>query len=275
MLTRCIGIALLLYGLAEAATVSTVSIDSEKMGKPVPVTVILPEAYGGSTNRFPVLYLLHGAGDTHAKWMVKTGIEALADEYGVIVVCPDGGRTSWYFDSPVDPSYQYDTFVAKECVAYVDKHYRTRADRFSRALCGNSMGGHGSLVLAIRNRDAFSIAVPLSGGVDIRPFPDNWDIKKRLGSIETHAENWEKYTAINLAKGLKEGELAISIDCGDADFFLEVNRTLHAQLLEDAISHEYAEHPGGHDWSYWDKAIERQMPFIVRHFEKSLLKPTL
>lgn len=263
--------ALVLMGLwaAEAATVETISIDSSKMGKPIPATLILPDSYGDNTKRFPTLYLLHGAGDTHTKWNVKTDVATLSDEYGIIIVCPDGGRTSWYFDSPIDPAYQYETFVAKECVAYMDKNYRTHADRGARALCGNSMGGHGALFLAIRHRDVFSIAVPLSGGVDIRPFPNRWDIKKRIGTIEAHPENWEKYTVINLARELKDGELAISIDCGEGDFFLSQNRALHVLLLENQVTHEYMEMPGSHNWDYWNAAIKRQMPFIKNHFKKT------
>ena len=254
---------------ALAATVTTVSIDSQAMGKSIPATLILPDSYDDNARWFPVLYLLHGAGGSHASWSDGTDVAALADEYGIIIICPDGGKTSWYFDSPIDPTCQYETFVAKECVAYIDENYRTRAHRDSRALCGLSMGGHGALFLAIRHRDVFSAAVALSGGVDIRPFPDNWDIKKRIGRIDTHKENWESHTVINLAKDLRDGELAISLDCGEGDFFLDVNRALHAQLLEAGVSHAYLERPGKHDWIYWRAAVKRQTPFIAQHFEKA------
>jgi len=252
---------------ASAATVEVLSVPSKKMGKNIPVTLILPDAYEQKDQRFPVLYLLHGAGDDYRGWHRQTKISRLADEYDIVVVCPDGGRTSWYFDSPVDPAFQYETFVAKECVNYIDTNYRTQAHRNFRALCGLSMGGHGSLFLAIRHPDTFSVAVPLSGGVDIRPFPRHWEIALRLGAIETHRENWETYTVINQAKKLNAGELAISIDCGTSDFFLGVNRALHQQLLADGISHNYEEHPGAHNWGYWREAIKRQMPFIARHFK--------
>jgi S-formylglutathione hydrolase FrmB len=257
---------LLSLSSAQAAIVANISIDSQKMDRPVPATLILPESYGESARRYPVLYLLHGAGGSDQSWNDGTDVAALADEYGIIIACPDGGRTSWYFDSPVDPACQYETFVAEEFVAFMDKNYRTKTDRESRALSGLSMGGHGALFLAIRHRDVFSAAVVLSGGVDIRPFPNNWDIKKRIGSIETHPENWERYTVINLAKDLHDGELAISLDCGEQDFFLGVNRALHAQLTEAGIAHEYTEKPGAHNWDYWRAAIERQMPFIAEHF---------
>ncbi len=249
-----------------AAHVEVLSIENQKMGRAIPATLILPDAYKEkSTQRFPVLYLLHGAGGNHAEWNRLSNIAELADQYGIIVCCPDGGVTSWYFDSPIDPAYQYETFVAKECVAHMDKNYRTKARRDNRALCGLSMGGHGAMFLAIRHRNTFSTAVALSGGVDIRPFPENWDIKKRLGTIEEHRDNWEKYTVINLARDLKDGELAISLDCGDHDFFLGVNRALHAQLTATGVAHEYIEQPGVHNWDYWKAAIQRQMPFIAAH----------
>ena len=260
-------LAVLVVCVGRAASVETIMIQSEIMGREIPATLILPDEYQTGSERYPVLYLLHGAGDTHRKWVDKTDVEPLADTYGVIIVCPDGGRTSWYFDSPVDPAYQYETFVAKECVAHMDHNYRTKAERSCRALSGNSMGGHGALFLAIRHPDVFSVAVPLSGGVDIRPFPGKWDIKKRIGDVESHPENWETYTVINQAKALQDGELAISIDCGSEDFFIEVNRVLHQQLLDAGIKHGYTEMPGGHTWGYWNDAIQRQMHFIDQQFQ--------
>ncbi len=268
MLPVMLLLAVLVVSASRASTVETVSVHSETMGRDIPVSVILPDEYEEGSQRYPVLYLLHGAGDTHRKWIDKTDVEILADTYGIIMVCPDGGRTSWYFDSPVDASYQYETFVAEECVAYIDRHYRTKAQRTCRALSGNSMGGHGTLFLAIRHPDVFSVAVPLSGGVDIRPFPERWDIKKRIGDIETYPANWEKYTVINQAKALKDGELAISIDCGSEDFFIGVNRALHAQLLAAGVKHGYTEMPGGHTWAYWNDAIQRQIHFIDQQFQK-------
>lgn len=255
-----------LAGLVAASTVSVIEIPASKMDKPIQATLILPDAYQQkSEKRFPVLYLLHGAGGSHAGWNKKTDISQLADEYGMIVLCPDGGKTSWYFDSPIDPTYQYETYVAKDCVQFMDSNYRTLAQRESRATCGLSMGGHGALFLAIRHLDTFNVAVALSGGVDIRPFPKNWDIALRIGTIKKHPKNWEKYTVINQAKILKNGELAISIDCGTGDFFRDVNRALHQQLIDAGVDHHFEEAPGKHNWIYWKAAIRRQMPFISQH----------
>lgn len=94
-----------------------------KEGRGIPVTVIPPDAYPQSADtRFPVAYALHGAGGDRA-------LRALADRWQVIVVCPDGGLTSWWLDSPIAPAYQYETFVAKELIAFTDQRYRTMAAR--------------------------------------------------------------------------------------------------------------------------------------------------
>ena len=267
-----IKVAILLLTLTvstQAASVQKIKIYSEAMNKEIPATLILPDSYESGEGNYPVTYLLHGAGGTHTLWAGATDARRLADEYDMIILCPDGGDTSWYFDSPIDPTYQYETHVARECVDYMDTNYRTRPERGSRAIGGLSMGGHGALYLAIRHRDVFGISVAISAGVDIRPFPDNWDIKKRLGDIKTHPENWEANAVINLAKELKDNDLAIVIDCGRDDFFLKVNRALHEQLLEDGISHIYEEHAGGHNIEYWRASIKRQIPYIATQFKKA------
>ena len=76
-------------------------VPSGKMDKEVPATLILPNAYSkNEKQRFPVLYLLHGAGGNHASWNQSTQCAQLADQYEFIILCPDGGSTSWYYDSP-------------------------------------------------------------------------------------------------------------------------------------------------------------------------------
>lgn len=81
----------LVVSTGRASSVETITIQSEKMGREIPATLILPDAYQKGAARYPVLYLLHGAGDTNRKWVDKTEVELLADAYGVIIVCPDGG----------------------------------------------------------------------------------------------------------------------------------------------------------------------------------------
>ena len=262
--------ALLGGSLVYAAKVEVIQVPSAKMEKKIPATVILPDAYfERESEKFPVLYLLHGAGGNHGSWNQSTQCAQLVDKYEFIILCPDGGSTSWYYDSPIDPAYQYETHVAEECVQYMDQNYRTRANRGARAISGMSMGGHGAMYLAIRHPDTFGTSICLMGGVDIRPFPNNWEIKKRLGEIGTHRKNWEEHTVINQARKLKDEQIKIVLDCGRGDFFLQVNRALHMQLLQDGISHIYEEHEGVHNWQFCKDAIERQFPYIATQFAKA------
>lgn len=254
---------------ARAGQVDTVQVYSASMHKNVPCVVVLPDAYKKRhAGNFPVVYLLHGYSGNYRDWIKNVPeLKQYVDEYHMIAVCPDGAFGSWYFDSPIDSSFRYETFVSGELVSYIDTHFHTLADRQHRAITGLSMGGHGAMYLALRHTDIFGAVGSMSGGVDIRPFPNNWDIKKRLGSIEEHPENWEKNTVINLVDSLKNGVLKIAFTDGTSDFFLQVNRALHEKLLKLGIDHDYTERPGGHTWAFWENALPYQLLFFERFFD--------
>jgi S-formylglutathione hydrolase FrmB len=246
-----------------------VEVPSAAMNKSVAVSVITPDSYVGGVGCYDVVYLLHGFGDDHQAWHIKGKVAPLADKYNLIFICPDGGK-SWYWDSPVDASYRYETFVAEELVAWVDGNYRTLAERTSRAITGLSMGGHGALYLALRHQQTFGAAGSTSGGVDIRPFPEGWDIYKRLGSAEEHPENWEQYTVINLVdEAPTDGSLALIVDCGTEDFFYDVNIALHRKLMERGVPHDFYVRPGRHHWPYWQNSIQYQLLFFSNYFKNN------
>jgi S-formylglutathione hydrolase FrmB len=254
---------------AVASKVDRLMVPSAAMKKDVAVNVVMPDGYDKDPDaHFPVLFLLHGAGDNDWTWLNASSVASLADQYGIILVCPSA-ELSWYFDSPEDPTSLYETFITAELLPYVDGHYRTRADRLHRALLGCSMGGHGALFLAIRHKDLFGIAVSLSGGVDFRPFPKNWNLDKILGAEADHPDRWNDLNVLNQAKSLKDGELAISIDCGVYDLFIAGNRALHQQLLDQKVMHDYSERPGYHGWTYWANCIPYQMLYVSRQFNQA------
>jgi len=264
-------IMVFLFGISsylQAAEVDTVETYSDVMKKKIKAVVVKPAGYNDA-KELPVLYLLHGYGGNYADWIKKAGgFTKAADLYNIIVVCPDGAVGSWYWDSPLDPQFQYETYVAKELVSWVDSKYKTIKDRRGRAITGLSMGGHGALYLALKHQDIFGAAGSMSGGVDIRPFPNNWDMQKRLGKYAEQPERWEKNTVINLLHLLTPNSLALIIDCGTEDFFFKVNANLHEQLLYRNIPHEYVARPGGHSWPYWGNAVHYQMMFMNNFFTK-------
>jgi S-formylglutathione hydrolase FrmB len=251
-----------------AGKVDTISVYSNVMHKEIKCVIITPNQYKKSKTKFPVVYLLHGYSGNYAQWMNHAPqLTQKADELQMILVCPDGGYGSWYMNSPVDTAFQYETFISKELTNYIDANYKTIADKQHRAITGLSMGGHGGLYLSIRNKEVFGAAGSICGGVDIRPFPKNWDLVKRLGDTICCKQNWEANTVMNVVDQLKNNELKLIIDCGLGDFFLDVNRALHQKLMAMKIDHDYIERPGKHDAAYWGSAIDYQLLFFKKWFE--------
>ena len=257
----------ILTGSLFAKVPITVAAKSDVMKKEIPALVILPDDYEKSGKSYPVIYLLHGFGGNYQTWYhIKPNLPELATSNQVIFVLPDGA-TSWYWDSPVNQNLKYETYVAKELVDFIDSSYRTIKSPKGRAIAGLSMGGHGAMWLALRHKDVFGAAGAISGGVDIRPFPKNWDMAKNLGEYSSNKDVWDAHTVINQVDGLKNGELAIYIDCGFSDFFYQVN--LHNKLLQMKIDHDYLARPGAHNNAYWNNAIDYNILFFKKFFSKN------
>lgn len=253
-----------------AASVDTVETYSNSMKKVIKAVVITPDSYNNE-KEFPVLYLLHGYSGNYADWIKRDSkLADYADQYNILIVCPDGGYGSWYLDSPADESFRYETYVSRELVKWIDGKYHTIESPAGRAVTGLSMGGHGALYLAFRHQDVFGAAGSMSGGVDIRPFPENWELSKRLGEYARFPERWNENTVVNLLHLLKPGNLALIIDCGTDDFFYDVNLKLHKDLEYRNIPHDFISRPGRHNWDYWRNAIKYQLVFFDDFFQRGI-----
>lgn len=265
--TFLLSLITLVYLSATASKVDTLHIQSAAMGKKIPTVVITPDRKNNKTSKYPVVYMLHGYSGNYASFVNSFPvIKKYADDYQCIIVCPDGGYSSWYFNSPFDKSYQYETFVAKELVQYIDARYPTVPFSTKRGITGLSMGGHGAFYLAIKHPDIFGAAASMSGGVDFRPFPENWDIAKRIGEKSALPENWETNVVINMVDKLPNKKIKLWFDCGVDDFFIEGNRALHKKLTDLKIEHEYMEGPGEHNNAYWNRSVSFHMLFFHLFF---------
>ena len=248
---------------AVPAQSDTITVAGPQLGEPMKVTVLIPETYlaPDDTTHYPVLYLLNGHGGNYRNWGTIAPLADMATEFKCIIICPSG-MNSWYWDSPIDPKMQMESFIIETLIPHIDANYRTRTDRLGRAVTGFSMGGHGGLWLGIRHSDIFGSAGSTSGGVNIVPFPERWSMKDRLGEYEANKEVWENHTVINLVDSLKPDQINIIFDCGTGDFFYQVNCDLDAALNERKIPHVYLTSPGVHNGAYWGKSIFPQMQFF-------------
>ena len=140
----------------------TVRITSAALGNSeYAFAVLLPTGYDTSTRRYPVLFLLHGGGQTHTAFPSRAWFTREAAAREMIVVLPNGGR-SFFANAAGLSEARYEDLIATDLVQYVDTHYRTLATRESRAIAGISMGGFGSALIALRHPDLFGTAGPLS-----------------------------------------------------------------------------------------------------------------
>jgi S-formylglutathione hydrolase FrmB len=137
--------------------------------------IYTPRSYSKTTKRrYPVLYLLHGVLGTSADWTqpgyqgmtiqgVMDSLTAAGPLREMIVVVPTGKNAyggSYYSNSPVIGNWE--DFIAHELVAWVDSHYRTIPTAASRGIAGHSMGGFGTIIMAMRHADVFGAAYAMS-----------------------------------------------------------------------------------------------------------------
>lgn len=162
------------------------------------VTVYLPDGYSADPKkRFPVIYYLSNFfEDDRAPW-ANHGAQALFDRAvarGVIgsvimvtVDCTTPAGGSWYVNSPATGNWE--DFVSRELVGWVDARYRTRASRDSRGIAGDRMGGHGAIRLAMRHPEVFGAVYalhPIGMGPGLQPMfsRPNWQLLQDAKSID-------------------------------------------------------------------------------------------
>jgi len=218
-------------GAAEAqSTARTVRLPSERIGLRT-FAVLLPTGYDDSDKRYPVLYLLHGGGQDHTAFMARRDFASRARIVEMIVVMPAADRGGM----PERVALDYEDFLARELVAYIDANYRSLSDPQSRAIAGLSMGGMLAAGAGLRypqvfgNVGAFSPAAPRS-----QPPPPT----------------------------VEAGQY-FYVSCGTLDSLLPASRQLVATLESKGIAHEYHEIPGfGHAWNFWDPQIDTFIRFL-------------
>jgi S-formylglutathione hydrolase FrmB len=269
MKNKLLALSAIIFTLnASSAVVDTVSIYSNAMSKEFKCVVIIPTLIQDKPTRLPVVYLLHGYSGWYSNWLIRVPeLKTFADEFKLMIVCPDGGYSSWYFDSPVDSTMKYETYIGSEVPDYIETHYPAIRNRKARAITGLSMGGHGGLFLGFRHADRFGACGSMSGGVDLNFSRNKFDVVKRIGDTINHADNWKKYSVINVVDTYPKDSLAIIIDCGTEDFFYNNNHALHEKMVKLKIPHEYIERPGKHDWAYWRNAVQYQLLFFSNYFK--------
>ncbi len=262
---RCSILGLLLSAVVLIGAVTEkIAIPHSGLNKSFYACLVLPGTYSNKEKQFPVIYLLHGYSGNHTSFSQMVNLEHYADQFNVMIVCPDGNYNSWYCDSPIKKKFRFATYIVHDVIGHIDRHYRTIATAEGRAIIGTSMGGHGALTLLSQNPDLFCGGGSVSGILDLTPFPRQWDLAAVFGSYASHRENWIHHSFQHTMKNLIGKNKIIIIDCGLGDFALAVNRGAHQKLNTLNIDHEYRESEGGHDHLFVRKVLSHHFDTFAR-----------
>jgi S-formylglutathione hydrolase FrmB len=231
-------------------------------------SVVYTPAGIGQPKRFPVVYILHGYSGSFRDWPAHMkNLGDYAFKYKFIIVCPDGGYSSWYINSPIDKSSQMESFLATDLPAIIDRNYPTIKSRKKRAVTGLSMGGHGALMIAMKYPQVFGSASSMSGTLDLEQIVGKYESEKIFGERGSNPFAWTTNSVLHLSKKIKDKRLNLLIECGSEDYFITGNRAVHSELLKRKITHSYIEKPGNHTWEYWTTALPYHLLFFHHQFQ--------
>ena len=162
-------VALAASAAAQALDLRTVEFNSPAVGRMMKYNILLPRNYTTSTDRYPVLYLLHGLTQNYTVWGLQNSAPFYAGLFDdLIIVMPDGGN-SWYVNWAVNEGGQknnWEDHIIVDVIGHVDRNYRTIARREGRAMSGLSMGGYGSITLGLRHPELFISIGTTSGALE-------------------------------------------------------------------------------------------------------------
>lgn len=249
-------------------------------------SVYLPAGYQLSERTYPVLYLLHGAGDNHTSWEQFGEVSHIADKAmaegsatPMIIVMPDAHEG--YFNE-LDNSWHGEDFFFKELIPYIEKNYRVKTDKQFRAVAGLSMGGGGSIGYALRHPDMFSAVCPLSaapGPADYEEFINR--SYRRIGKERTDRQSKnvldsayvetnliEKFRSLSGEQLEKVKKLRWYFDCGDDDHLSIRLADMRKVMDAQKIPHEYRVRDGSHNWEYWRGSLPEVLKFVSKSFHR-------
>ncbi|WP_437919701.1 alpha/beta hydrolase [Sphingobacterium sp. LRF_L2] len=249
-------------------------LKSDYLTEPDTVLIFKPDYYSRN-QKFPLVYLFHGYSENYNQWSHTIDLQKLSNQYGFIIVTPDG-FTSYYINSPINKGSQYEDFFFKELVPKVHQSFGINEENIF--ISGLSMGGYGALRYFILKSDYFNTAGSTSGALEI-DYPNFqkvsqrfWrtdrmtnDLIKNLGNPKT--ENWNNYSISTLLKQNPCFKKAFIFDCGKEDILYSNSENLKMLTDKLEIPITFISQPGDHNTEYWKKSIEHHFIYFQQRIK--------
>ncbi|HEX7367456.1 MAG TPA: alpha/beta hydrolase-fold protein [Pelobium sp.] len=222
--------------------------------------VFKPTNYSSKT-QYALLYLLHGHSANFRSWSKLADLQSLANHYQMLIVCPDGLKKSWYINSPLRDSSQYESFFFDELRPFIHQNYNIDPKKIF--ITGASMGGYGSLWLFMHHSDYFRSAGSTSGTVNLRHSGFKAStLAEHLGAYSQENKNFDSYSITNNVKLLAKSGKPIIFDCGTEDYLYKANKALRDSCDFYKVAATYTAQPGKHTGGYWSKTILAHLQFF-------------
>ena len=231
--------------------------------------VYTPPGYEKSTERYPVLYLLHGGGGDEEAWSTLGVAPTILDNLitsgkaeSMIVVMTNGNPTqaaAFTVSPKIDVSNSsvggmankmFEKSLVNDVIPYVESNFRVKANKENRALTGLSMGGLQTMNTSFDHPELFNyIGVMSMGFADL----------SRFGIEVDHSKRKEQIQALK-----KENPALYWIACGEDDFLYESVVTMRKELDSEKFNYVYRESPGGHTWKNWRIYLSEFTPMLFK-----------
>lgn len=215
------------------------TIESTAMSRTMKYSLWLPQKFDGQ-KAYPILYLLHGAGDNQNGWLDKGNAMSIAARFvneggmPMIIVMPDAMLTFYQGD--------FETYFYEELMPTVEKQYKFSG---KRAVAGLSMGGYGTLYYGLKYPQKFTYGYAMS------PATAEWFAS--LIDLQSDKKVFPLFT--------------IEVGMQDATVDNEATRVLAQTMQEKGLSCEWIERVGTHNWSFWQACLPKAMQKAAESFK--------
>ena len=244
--------------------VRTVYYFSKVDGAWRPLMVYTPAGYNESNESYPVVYIQHGGGEDHRGWMeqgrtaqIMDNLIAAGKAKPMIVVSSNsnvqsrnggfGGGYSW------QGMQTFRSELLENVIPFVEKTYRVKKDRKSRAMCGLSMGGGQSFYIGLRDPEVFAnvgvFSTGMFGGIQ---GASNFDLEKEVPGMLTDTKTFNQQFDV------------FFVSCGEQDPRIEYTRNIVKKMRDGGVEVKFNSYPGDHEWQVWRKSLHEFAQYLFK-----------
>jgi enterochelin esterase-like enzyme len=261
---------------AAAGELRREAFPSVALRRDMPYKVYVPDGYATSLRRYPVLYLLHGAGGDENAWAEQGGIKEKADKLiadgtipPILIVMP-GCPGCWWVDGAADKA---ETAFWSELVPTIGRRYRTIEQREGRYIAGLSAGGYGAIHYALKYPERIAAIAAFSPAIyaesppamsSARTQPPFLDASGAFSQSAWTAQNYPRLLDAYFKQPLRVPMYLVSGDSDSYGILFETVTFFKRMFDKQPALAELRIVDGDHNWSVWSKAIDDAMVYLFR-----------